>query len=131
MVICRHEELGLTLVGAILYCRIVLQAWFGWFASLNSENVDIWVFQKEPLQLLQYLQHWKSLDFPVLCQISSLKIHSNSLPYHKIVLSPEMLLDIQWWLLYIRTFNGVNFIINPAQILFTYKGDACLDGGGG
>jgi hypothetical protein len=69
MVICRHEELGLTLVGAILYCRIVLQAWFGWFASLNSENVDIWVFQKEPLQLLQYLQHWKSLDFPVLCQI--------------------------------------------------------------
>lgn len=63
--------------------------------------------------------------------LSSLKIHSNSLPYHKIVLSPEMLLDIQWWLLYIRTFNGVNFIINPAQILFTYKGDACLDGGGG
>lgn len=63
--------------------------------------------------------------------LSSLKIHSNSLPYHKIVLSPEMLLDIKWWLLYIRTFNGVNFIINPAQILFTYKGDACLDGGGG
>ena len=39
--------------------------------------------------------------------------------------------DVKWWLVYIRTFNGVNFIINPAIIGFTYKGDACLDGGGG
>ena len=39
--------------------------------------------------------------------------------------------DVNWWLVYIRTFNGVNFIINPATIGFTYKGDACLDGGGG
>ena len=39
--------------------------------------------------------------------------------------------DVNWWLEYIRTFNGVNFIINPATTAFTYKGDACLDGGGG
>ena len=45
--------------------------------------------------------------------------------------SQEMQKDVNWWLEYIRTFNEVNFIINPATTGFTYKGDACLDGGGG
>ena len=63
--------------------------------------------------------------------LATLRAHSSSLPHHKIVLSQEMQKDVIWWLEYIRTFNGVNFIINPATIAFTYKGDACLDGGGG
>ena len=42
-----------------------------------------------------------------------------------------MQLDIKWWYTYIRAFNGVSFIINPSRILFSYKGDACLTGGGG
>ena len=37
--------------------------------------------------------------------------------------------DVKWRLVYIRTFNGVNFIINPASTSFIYKGDACLYGG--
>ena len=63
--------------------------------------------------------------------LATLRAHSSSLPHHKIPLSQEMQKDVNWWLVYIRTFNGVNFIINPATIGFTYKGDACLDGGGG
>ena len=63
--------------------------------------------------------------------LATLRAHSSSLPHHKIHLSQEMQKDVKWWLVYIRTFNGVNFIINPAIIGFTYKGDACLDGGGG
>ena len=63
--------------------------------------------------------------------LATLRAHSSSLPHHKIALSQEMQKDVNWWLEYIRTFNGVNFIINPATTAFTYKGDACLDGGGG
>ena len=63
--------------------------------------------------------------------LAALKTLSGSPPYHKITLSNDMKLDIKWWLTYIRSFNGVNFIINPAIINFSYKGDACLDGGGG
>ena len=63
--------------------------------------------------------------------LSALKTLANSLPYHKVPLSKEMQLDIRWWHTYIRSFNGVNFIIDPSVIKFSYKGDACLDGGGG
>ena len=63
--------------------------------------------------------------------LATLRAHSSSLPHHKILLSQEMQKDVNWWLVYIHTFNGTNFIINPATIGFTYKGDACLDGGGG
>ena len=56
---------------------------------------------------------------------------SNMLPYHKLSLYAEMKLDIKWWLTYVRSFNGMDFIINPSIINFSYKGDACLDGGGG
>ena len=63
--------------------------------------------------------------------LAALRTLSNSPPYHKITLSEEMRLDIRWWLTYIRGFNGVDFIINPNVINFSYKGDACLDGGGG
>jgi hypothetical protein len=63
--------------------------------------------------------------------LSSLRSHADSMPHQKIFLSQEMQLDIKWWFTYIRTFNGVNFIINPSIILFSYKGDACLTGGGG
>ena len=63
--------------------------------------------------------------------LAALKTLSGALPYHKLTLSDEMRLDIVWWLTYIRSFNGVEFIINPTMISFSYKGDACLDGGGG
>ena len=63
--------------------------------------------------------------------LAALKSMANSLPHHKIPLSKQMQMDIKWWLTYIRTFNGVTFIINPSLIKFSYKGDACLDGGGG
>ena len=63
--------------------------------------------------------------------LSALKTMSDALPYHKLSLSDEMKLDIQWWLLYMRSFNGMDFIINPGIIKFSYKGDACLEGGGG
>ena len=63
--------------------------------------------------------------------LSALKTLSGALPYHKLNLSEEMRLDIVWWLTYIRSFNGVEFIINPTLINFSYKGDACLEGGGG
>ena len=63
--------------------------------------------------------------------LAALKTLSQSPPYHKISLSDDMKLDIKWWLTYIRSFNGVDFIINPSIINFFYKGDACLDGGGG
>ena len=39
--------------------------------------------------------------------------------------------DIFWWLTYIRSFNGVDFIIDTSVINFSYKGDACMEGGGG
>ena len=63
--------------------------------------------------------------------LAALKTLSQSPPFHKISLSGDMKLDIKWWLTYIRSFNGVDFIINPSIINFFYKGDACLDGGGG
>ena len=63
--------------------------------------------------------------------LAALKALATALPHHKIALSQEMQLDIKWWLTYIRSFNGVMFIINPGIIKFSYKGDACLDGGGG
>ena len=63
--------------------------------------------------------------------LGALKTLSDAMPYHKLTLSEEMKLDIKWWLLYIRTFNGVDFIIDPSMVMFSYKGDACLDGGGG
>ena len=63
--------------------------------------------------------------------LAALKTLSDGLPYHKMTLSAEMRLDIKWWLTYIRFFNGVDFIINPSIINFSYKGDACQDGGGG
>ena len=63
--------------------------------------------------------------------LTALKTMSEALPYHKLSLSDEMKLDIKWWLLYIRSFNDVDFIIDPGIVKFSYKGDACLDGGGG
>ena len=63
--------------------------------------------------------------------LASLKTMSGSAPYHKVSLTAEMKLDILWWLTYIRFFNGVDFIIDPSNVSFSYKGDACLDGGGG
>ena len=63
--------------------------------------------------------------------LAALKTMSDALPYHKISLSDEMKLDIQWWLLYMRSFNGMDFIIDPGFIKFSYKGDACMEGGGG
>ena len=63
--------------------------------------------------------------------LAALKTMSQSPPYHKLTLTEEMRLDIKWWLTYIRTFNGRDFIINPSIIRYSYKGDACLDGGGG
>ena len=52
---------------------------------------------------------------------------SDALPYHKISLSEEMRLDIQWWMLYMRSFKGVDLIIDPGIIKFSYKGDACME----
>ena len=63
--------------------------------------------------------------------LAALKTMSEAMPFHKLSLSDEMKLDIKWWLLYIRSFNGVDFIIDPGMVKFSYKGDACLDGGGG
>ena len=63
--------------------------------------------------------------------LASLKLNSDALPYKKIFLSQEMQKDIRWWFTYIRSFNGVNFIINPGTISHSYKGDACQEGGGG
>ena len=63
--------------------------------------------------------------------LAALKTMSNALPYHKLTLTDEIKLDIKWWLTYIRSFNGVDFIIDPSIINFSYKGDACLEGGGG
>ena len=63
--------------------------------------------------------------------LTALKTMASALPYHKITLSEDMRLDILWWLTYMRHFNGVNFIIDPSVVKLSYKGDACLDGGGG
>ena len=63
--------------------------------------------------------------------LAALKTMAAALPYHKLTISEEMKLDIKWWLIYIRSFNGVDFIIDPSIINFTYKGDACMEGGGG
>ena len=42
-----------------------------------------------------------------------------------------MKLDIKWWSTYLRTFNGVDFMIDISQPTLSYKGDACIEGGGG
>ena len=71
--------------------------------------------------------------FPCLISrlLASLRTHADSMPHQRILLSLKMRLDILWWHTYIRTFNSVNFIINPSIVLFSYKGDDCLTGGGG
>ena len=61
--------------------------------------------------------------------LSGLKTLSEQ--YHKITITDDMRLDILWWYTYIREFNGVSFISNPAIITKTYAGDACKAGGGG
>ena len=63
--------------------------------------------------------------------LAALKVHAEQAPYFRISLSDEMLRDIQWWCTYLRVFNGVNFIIDPSHVKFSYKGDACPSGGGG
>ena len=63
--------------------------------------------------------------------LSALKTMSASLPHHKTTLSEETKLDIKWWLAYIRHFNGVDFMVDLSRPKLSYKGDACIDGGGG
>ena len=43
------------------------------------------------------------------------------------VISEEMKLNIQCWLLYMRAFNGMDFIIDPGFIKFSFKGDVCME----
>ena len=61
--------------------------------------------------------------------LSGLKTLSEQ--HHKIKITEDMRLDILWWYSYIREFNGVSFISDPAIITKTYAGDACKAGGGG
>ena len=63
--------------------------------------------------------------------LSALKTVPAALPHHKLSLSEEMKLDIKWWFTYLRTFNGVDFMIDVSQPTLSYKGDACVEGGGG
>ena len=50
--------------------------------------------------------------------------------HHKMILTPEMILDVLWWYTYIKEFNGVSFLINPLDVSLSYAGDACKKGGG-
>ena len=51
--------------------------------------------------------------------------------HHKLSLTQDMKKDILWWYTYIREFNGISFIVDPAIITKSYAGDACKAGGGG
>ena len=63
--------------------------------------------------------------------LSALKTMSAALPHNKTTLSEETRLDIKWWLAFIRHFNGVDFMIDVSAPKLSYKGDACIGGGGG
>ena len=63
--------------------------------------------------------------------LSALKSVPEALGHHKLTISEEMQLDIKWWLAYIRQFNGVDFMIDVGMPRLSYKGDACISGGGG
>ena len=53
-------------------------------------------------------------------------------PGSKVVLTTEVKKDILWWKVFLRTFNGVEFMIPTtiSDISMIYAGDACLSGGG-
>ena len=63
---------------------------------------------------------YQSLEVLLSRLLSGLKTLSEQ--YHKITITDDMRLDILWWYTYIREFNGVSFISDPAIITKTHAG---------
>ena len=65
--------------------------------------------------------------------LSDLKRLHNVAQHSKILLQQDTIKDILWWNVFLRKFNGVDFLIPRSldNVMMEYHGDACLTGGGG
>ena len=106
----------------------LLDLLMSWSSKTNCTKRALQSLCGKLLWVTRCVKHSRVFLSRLLCALKSIP---NASPYHKLVLTEEMILDIRWWVAYIRHFNGVDFMIDITMPKLSYKGDACLDGGGG